>query len=54
MNGEIAWLEPKKDPISGSYLVFSANDSDMELLTYCYTDYRNSSDCSYLTVYCPI
>ena len=30
MNGEIAWLEPKKDPISGSYLVFSANDSDME------------------------
>jgi len=30
MNGEIAWLEPKKDPISGSYLVFSAKDSDME------------------------
>ncbi len=30
MNGEIAWLEPKKDPISGVYLVFSANDSDME------------------------
>lgn len=30
MNGEIAWLEPKKDPISGAYLVFSANDSDME------------------------
>ena len=32
MNGEIAWLEPKKDPISGSYLVFSAKDSDMERL----------------------
>ena len=30
MNGEIAWLEPKKDPTSGSYLVFSASDSDME------------------------
>ena len=30
MNGEIQWLEPKKDPISGAYLVFSANDSDME------------------------
>lgn len=30
MNGEIKWLEPKKDPISGAYLVFSANDSDME------------------------
>ena len=33
MNGEIAWLEPKKDPISGAYLVFSANDSDMERRT---------------------
>ena len=33
MNGEIAWLEPKKDPISGSYLVFSAKDSDMERWT---------------------
>ncbi len=33
MNGEIAWLEPKKDPISGSYLVFSTNDSDMERRT---------------------
>ncbi len=30
MNGEIRWLEPKKDPTAGSYLVFSANDSDME------------------------
>ena len=30
MNGEIQWLEPKKDPITGDYLIYSATDSGLE------------------------